>query len=59
MMFKELYPLVNQTQMMFNVTLGILVGIYNYLLIYQRATTYVVVETNDIEEMEEGVNEND
>ncbi len=56
MLFKELSTYLNQTQVTLHVAIGIIVALYNFLLIYKRATTYVVVDTD---KLKEGVNEND
>ena len=59
LMFIESYSLATQIQIVVSMVFGMLVGFYNFLVIYKRATTIIVMDIKDMKKFEKGVNKND
>lgn len=59
LMFIESYSLATQIQIVVSMVFGMLVGFYNFLVIYKRATTIIVMDIKDMKKFEKGVNRND
>lgn len=50
-MNKDIYFHMNQKQIILNVVIGSIIAIYNFLIIYKRATTvYYVMESDGLQE---------